>query len=281
MISELNEALRELMLREMPMRRGDIDIQFDLPKRDWSARLSKPTLNIYLYDILENIELRGSEQWTQKDNGDGTVTLERNPVRVNFYYLVTSWAKEIQDEQQLLSSAMITLLRQPTIPEDLLPKGLQGQRLPVRLETVQNKGLAKMSDFWGPVDNDPHPGIRLMVTLTVDPHQPVVTPQVATSEMRFRQTPPPTSRAGERPKEAAQSKTYFAISGKIKSQKHSPSTLKLVLAESGREISVDENGDFRILRLSEGAYHLDIVFNERVLRREKINVPADKVEITV
>ncbi len=139
MIYELNETLKEFLLSEMPVRKGDIDIEFDLPKREWSSRLSKPTLNIFMYDVLENVELRGSEQWTQTDNGDGTVTLHRNPVRINFYYLITSWAKEIQDEQQLLSTAMMALMRQPFISEEILPESLKNQPVPIRLEVLQNK----------------------------------------------------------------------------------------------------------------------------------------------
>jgi len=282
MIYELNETLKELLLREMPVRKGDIEIQFDLPKREWSSRLNKPTLNIFMYDVLENIELRGSEQWTQTDNGDGTVSLHRNPVRVNFYYLITSWAKEIQDEQQLLSTALTTLLRQAIIPEDLLPESLQNQPVPIRLEVLQNKSLAKMSDFWSTIENDPHPGIRLTVTLTIDPYKPITSPRVATSEVRFRQVPSPeTTRPEDKEKKSVSSKSYISMRGKVISQKYSPSTLKLILIETGKEIPVQEGGEFTLQRLTHGTYHLDIIFNGRVLRHEKFVVPISKLEINV
>ncbi len=278
MIYELNETLQELLLREMPVRKGDVDIQFNLPKREWSSRLSKPTLNIFLYDILENIELRGSEQWTQFDNEDGTVSLRRNPVRINFYYLITSWAKEIQDEQHLLSVTLTTLLRQSSIPEEILPDVLKNQPVPIRLDVAQNKGLAKMSDFWGTMDNDPHPGIRLTVTLTVDPYPAVIAPRVAASEMRFKQTPPPENHQGE---EVSASKSYLVIRGKVKSQKYAPTTLRIVLVEKNEEITIEENGDFKIQHISDGNYHLDIFIQDRVLRREKIVVPSTNYDIVV
>jgi len=282
MIYELNETLKELLLREMPVRKGDIDIQFDLPKREWSSRLNKPTLNIFMYDVLENIELRGSEQWTQTDNDDGTVSLHRNPVRVNFYYLITSWAKEIQDEQQLLSAALITFLRQAIIPENLLPESLHNQPVPIRLEVLQNKSLAKMSDFWSTIDNDPHPGIRLTVTLTIDPYKPMTSPRVATSEVRFRQVPSPeTTKPEDREKKSVSSKSYFSVRGTLLSQKYSASTLKLILKETGKEIPVLEDGEFALQRLTQGTYHLDIIFNGRVLRHEKFVVPIAKLEINV
>ncbi len=282
MIYELNEALRKMLLSDMPVRKGDVDIQFELPKKDWSSRLSKPTLNIYLYDILENIELRGSEQWTQIDNGDGTVTLRRNPVRINYYYLVTSWAKEIQDEQQLLSAALTTLLRQPYIPEDILPENLKNQPVPVRLEVGQSKSLQKLSDFWGMVDNDPHPGIRLTVTLTVDPYEAVTSPRVATSEVRFKQNPSPNRQKFDDPNaKLVDSKSYFSIRGKVNSQKYSPATLTLVLKETGKEVAILDDGEFTIQRLTQGTYHIDVSFNDRVLRHEKFVVPISFLEISV
>lgn len=282
MIYELNETLRELLLREMPVRKGDIDIQFDLPKKEWSSRLSKPTVNIFLYDILENIELRGSEQWTQVDNGDGTVTLLRNPLRVNFFYLITCWAKEIQDEQQLLSAVLTTLLRQPYLSEDLLPVSIKNQPVPVRLEVIQNKSLAKHSDFWSTIDNDPHPGIRLTVTLTIDPYKPITSPRVATSEVRFHQNPnPETATQGGKEQKSVSSKSYFAVRGKLVSQKYSPSTLKLILNETGKEIPIQEEGEFSLHRLTQGTYHICIIFNDRVLRQEKIIVPVANLVINV
>ncbi len=282
MIYELNEALRKLLLSEMPVRKGDVDIQFEIPKKEWSSRLSKPTLNIYMYDILENIELRGSEQWTQTDNGDGTVTLHRNPVRMNYYYLITSWAKEIQDEQQLLAAALTTLLRQAYIPEEMLPDNLKNQPVPVRLEVGQSKSLQKLSDFWGMIDNDPHPGIRLTVTLTIDPYKPVTSPRVATSEVRFKQNPDPDRQKFDDPNaKLVDSKSYFSVRGKVNSQKYSPVTLKLVLKETGKEIPVLENGEFALLKLTQGTYHLDISFNDRILRHEKFVVPNPFLEISV
>ena len=284
MIYELSETLRELLEREMPIRKGDMDILFDLPKREWSSRLSKPTLNIFLFDFLENVDLRGSEQWEKLDNYDGTVSLHRNPVRMNFLYLITSWAKEIQDEQQLLSAALVTLLQQPYFPDDLLPDALKNQPVPIRLEVVQNRILSNLSEFWSTMENDPHPGIRLTITLSVDPYKPLTYTRVATSEIRFRQVPSPEMAALEDRDDkvkAVLSKTYFSVSGTIRSKKYSPSALRLKVAETGKEVSIEEDGQFKIRRLNEGEYHLDVLMDDRVLRHEKIQVPSPHYDIDV
>ncbi|MCB0014294.1 MAG: DUF4255 domain-containing protein, partial [Anaerolineales bacterium] len=58
MFDELEEALRQLLIQEIPITDGEIEIAFDQPKREWSARLSRPTINLFLYDVRENVMLR-------------------------------------------------------------------------------------------------------------------------------------------------------------------------------------------------------------------------------
>jgi hypothetical protein len=54
-----------------------------------------------------------------------------------------------------------------------------------------------------------------------------------------------------------------------------------VLKETGKEIPVLEDGEFALQRLTQGTYHLDIIFNDRILRHEKFVVPIAKLEINV
>ena len=58
MITDLDKTLKQLLIKEMPIENNEVDIKFDLPKREWAAKLSRSTLNLYLYDIQENTELR-------------------------------------------------------------------------------------------------------------------------------------------------------------------------------------------------------------------------------
>ena len=61
MIDELDEYLKKFLTRELATLGydpGKVDIVFDQPKREWSARVSRPTLNLFLYDIRENQKLR-------------------------------------------------------------------------------------------------------------------------------------------------------------------------------------------------------------------------------
>src|SRR5713101_532417 len=98
MFADLDESLRQLLIREVPLGVNDVDIVFERPDRDTVARFTKPTVDLFLFDLLENRDLRESG-WNATLNGNGRATLRWPPVRVNLRYLVTVWAQAVDDEQ--------------------------------------------------------------------------------------------------------------------------------------------------------------------------------------
>jgi hypothetical protein len=283
-IPDIDEALHKLLILEIPIKDNEIDVLYDQPKRDWSSRISKPTINLFLFDIRENLRLRGSEQFTRIDREDGTVELRRNPVRMDFRYLLTVWIKDAEDEHLLLASALMGLLRNPFLPAHCLSDQLKIQPVPIPLEVANFPPEAgpvdKFTDLWGVLDNEMRPGIILTITLSLDPYLPLVFPQVKTREASFVLNPPhdiPAS-AG---KEKILSKKYFAHSGIVKSDKYDLSTLTLILVERQMPVGLKEGGRFALPKLAEGEYHMDILYNKKVLKRQKFTIPGSMVEIQV
>ena len=65
-LADLDEALRSLLKRELE-RHGfeGVEIAFDAPATDWSAKLTNPTVNLFLYDLRENVaSYRGVDRAT-------------------------------------------------------------------------------------------------------------------------------------------------------------------------------------------------------------------------
>jgi hypothetical protein len=282
MISDVDNVLRELLIREIPIRKGEVEIAFDLPKREWSSQLNKPTLNLFLFDIKENLELRGSERHKAEKREDGSIAIKRNSVRVDLNYLITSWTRDVQDQHRLLSGALLALLRNSTVPDNLLPERLQSQPVPIRLKVAQGEIASNITDLWSTLDNELRPGIRLTVTVSFEPFSPEVHVPVQSVEIDFTQLPSPDALAarGESiPPE--RSRSYHAIGGRVRSQKYSPALLKIVLRETAEEIALSPEGEFKISWLQEGEYHLDIFANGRVLKQQKIRVPSSHYEIEI
>ena len=178
MIADVDDVLRKLLIHEIDIKGNEVDIVFDQPKREWSSRLSKPTINLFLFDIRENLRLRGAEQYSTKTREDGKVEVRRNPTRMDLRYLMTAWVKEAEDEHLLLSSAVMGLLRNPFLPESFLPERLQNQPTPVPLEVAtfppEAGPIDKFSEIWGVLDNEMRPGIILTVTVSMDPYSPAL-----------------------------------------------------------------------------------------------------------
>lgn len=286
MIADVDEVLRKLLLREIEITGNEVDIHFDAPKRDWSSRLSKPTINLFLFDIRENLRLRGSEQFSTIALEDGTSEVRRNPVRMDLRYLMTAWVKEAEDEHLLLSSALMGLLRSPFLPVELYTERLKAQPAPVPVEVAtfppENGPIDKFTEIWGVLDNELRPGILVTITVSMDPYKPLRFAQVRTREMRFVQdTGIGLEPASDKKSTRALSKSYWVVGGTIKSEKYAPTTLTVVLVERKLPVQLDENGKFALHGLVEGEYHLDILLNQKVLKRQKIQVPAADYDIQV
>ena len=284
MIPAVDEALRKLLTREIEVKDNEIDIQFEQPRRDWSSRLSKPTIDLFLFDLRENLRLRTAELYTTISRSDGTSEVRRNPVRMDLRYLLTAWVKEAEDEHLLLSSALMGLLRNQFLPADCLPELLQNQPVPIPLEVAtfppEAGPVDKFSELWGVLDNDLRPGVMVTVTVSVDPYQPLIYKQVRTREMRFVQEAAlgqPKSKTTVK----ALSKKYWVVGGTLKSEKYDLSTLSVVLVEKQLPVELKEGGRFALSKLAEGEYHLDIFFNKKVIKRQKISIPGSDYEIQV
>jgi hypothetical protein len=295
-IADVDEVLRQLLIREVEIKDNEIDIAFDLPKREWSSRLSKPTINLFLFDIRQNLRLRAAEQYRTILRDDGMAEVRRNPVRLDLRYLMTAWVKEPEDEHMLLGSAMSGLLRNPNVPDDIVSENLKDQQVPVQLDVAhfspEEGPVDKFSELWGVLDNEMRAGIVITVTIMVDPYKPAIFPQVRTSERRFVQN---TGRPDQKNQKDNQgytatqasipthspSKTYWSVAGSVKSEHYDISTLSMVLVEKNYPIELADGGKFFIQGVGEGEYHLDILYNKKVLKRQAIKVPSPDYVILV
>jgi hypothetical protein len=277
MIDDLDEVLRQLLIREIPVKNSEVAVVFDQPTRDWSARLSRPTLDVFLHDIRENLKLRHSQQWIIEQNPDGTATQRRTPVRVDLHYMITAWANEPDDEHSLLARTLMALFRQPHLPQDLLPDSLQDQPRPIPLQVAQVDEFRNPPDVWNALDNEIRPSVVLTVTLAIDPYVPLVTPLVRTRELRFGQADEP---AVEQELVEGTEDVFWSIGGTIRTDR-SLEELRLTLVERGLDVPIQEEGQFAVSRLRAGDYTLEVAANGRALKRSKITVPSPDYELEV
>src|SRR5213592_1705262 len=130
MIQDVDESLRALVKRDA-LNGSKADVAFDAPTKEWSSRRNTPTVDLYLYDIREDLEQR--EVMWENIRGESGVVSERRPPprRFKLSYLVTAWTQRPEDEHRLLSALLSAFIRSPMIKPELLEGSLAEPNLPV------------------------------------------------------------------------------------------------------------------------------------------------------
>jgi hypothetical protein len=166
-LADLDEALRTLLKRELE-RHGfeGVDIAFDAPATDWSAKLTNPTVNLFLYDLRESV---GESEVTTRDvRINGATMSAPPPMRLEVTYSVTAWTKAVQDEHRLLSQVLAILFSHVSLPADLLDGRLASASLFRKIETEVGRPKEEKADFWTSIGGRYKASIDYAVKLEVE-----------------------------------------------------------------------------------------------------------------
>lgn len=169
MINEVDETLRALVRSEV-VGGTDVDVVFDAPTREWASRRNKPTVDLYLYDIREDLRQR-SLGVVEKRNDRGMV-IERQPLPRFFKlaYLITAWTQRPEDEHRLLSMALATFMCYDVIPEQFLTPLLVEEGLPLSVSIAYPPPEDRqVSDVWTSLGGDLKPSVDLVITMPIQP----------------------------------------------------------------------------------------------------------------
>lgn len=177
MLHELDRTLEELLKAELPPAligenaTTSVTISFATPDREFSSQLSNaPVINLFLYDVRENLELRNAE-WVLDRQPNGTATRKRPPVRVDCSYAITVWTagtqSEPQTEHRLLGEVMRALLRHPKIPSAVLQGSLKDQDILPRGLVLRPTQLQSLGEFWQAMGGRPKAALNYTATIAI------------------------------------------------------------------------------------------------------------------
>jgi hypothetical protein len=271
MISELDESIRQLLTTKADLGPAVADISFETPDREWSASLSKPTVNVYLYDIRENHELRRIE-WKIAQDGSGNSVRKKTPSRVDLAYLITVWTNDVVDEHRLLWHVLLTLFRFPQLPEDVLSGRLSEQEYPIKTVAAQPNGLfSNPADFWTALDNEIKPFINYVVTVPLDTDVAFTAPLVRTKIVDIK--PPETD-----------AERLVQVAGIVheKGKPDQPVTGARVVDREGRMTAeTDDRGHYSFRKLVEGEHTFQVLVAGRKVGEMPVTVPAESYDLAI
>src|SRR3954451_21286868 len=188
-IADLDEALRKLMRRELE-RHGfeGVEVAFDAPSKEWSGKLTNPTVDLFLYDLREAVER--AEVSPSESRGNGQAMVTPPPLRLELSYAVTAWTKAVEDEHRLLSQVLAILFSYRRLPDDVLA-GNGGMRLG-EVEGSVGRPREEKADFWTSVGGQYKASIDYAVHITIESGATYVRgPEVRMQTIRTRMSDGP------------------------------------------------------------------------------------------
>jgi len=159
----LDESLEAFLRHAVPLDPSEVAVSFETPDRTWSAGVTQPTVNLFLWDIHRSAEKARAGVENVVRNGQ---TFRRRPSPVvALYYVVTAWTTHHRDEHQLLGEVMRAVLATPSLEPPHLRAPLD--ELDVR-PTISLGTGGQRTDIWKSIDGTLKPGLEVQVNLTVD-----------------------------------------------------------------------------------------------------------------
>ncbi len=273
MFADLDETIRRLLIREVPLDPSEIDVSFATPDREWSSRLTRPTVNCFLCDVRENLKLRNTERQVRRD-GNNRVATARAPVRIDATYQLTTWARAPEDEHQLLWRVLAAVIRYPILPSELLQGSLKEQPLAIPTSVGHPDQMpANFADLWQALDNRIRPVVSYVVTLALEPEAVVTTPLVLKAPViRVSNVAP------------GEDGVALRIRGRVLDRQDRSRRVAgalVLLQETGDRTITDEEGHFTFGGVPRGTVTLIIraVGREEIIRPVQVPSPSYDVEV--
>ena len=228
-------------------------IVFDRP--DENFKPTQASIDLYLFDVRENFQLRSNEPFVDRKSGQAVV--HQPPIRAACTYLTTAWpvggTDVVLQEQKLLSQVFQVIMGVPKIPSKYLKGALANQTPSLPVLATHPDELKNPAEFWTAIGNKLRPSLTVTVTISMDVFDPTTAPMVKTSEIRF----------GERLIEdevilPATKMDFFRIGGKVTSSGNPVGGATVSLMNTGLASRTDSDGLYILGSVNSGPYVLQV-----------------------
>jgi hypothetical protein len=254
MIDDLGRTLQSILDDPgAPKLVRDANVSFQRPEESYKPSAS--TINLFLYDLRENVELRDNEPIIDRQNG--VATIRNPPIRVACSYLVTAWIESgatgetaLLRQHQLLGGVLGVFASVPSIPSRYLQGGLKTQLYPIPLAVAKGDLVRNPAEFWSALGGRLRPSITVTATIAMDQSAGMVTaPEVSSKQMVLEQI------------DGGGAQALVEIGGTVRdSQTHAPlEATELMLVELGLRTQSDLDGRFTFSGVVAGSYSVRAV----------------------
>ena len=168
-LSAVEHTLQGWLREQLPLPEDVGDVSFDSPDATWGTSVTRPTVNLFLFEIA-----RAAQQPVAvpaRRDPAGTLVRDQPAPAVSFSYLLSTWGGGVQEEHRLLGDAVRAVLRTPFLAAaaaQAAPGELAG---PVQLALAAPEQV-RARDLWGGLGGRLRASLVLVATTAVTLDRP-------------------------------------------------------------------------------------------------------------
>jgi hypothetical protein len=163
-IAETDQALAAV-LKAKVLGTAPINIAFDPPSRPWIQSLKAPTVNLFMFDVRENVHRRESAYENVRDD-EGKVIARRPPMqRWDLHYTLAVFAPNVIVEHKVLAAIIRYFAGIEVLPVEVLPPALAEPGYPILISAGAGMKRGMFLNYAG----DLKAGLELAVTVPMPP----------------------------------------------------------------------------------------------------------------
>jgi len=194
MLSEIHTALKRLLYERGRIPHNEVDISFEMPTREWVDSLIRPTINLFMFDIRENTDLRSVTRQTSQVGGRAIMRMP--PRRFDLRYMLSAPSTVAADEHLLLWRGLATILKYSPIPSEYIPDSIPADLSISTAMLSADDGVSQI-ELWNALEVTPRPALLFSVTVPLDLDVVFEAPVVLSRTTRFTRRTPEAEAAGQ------------------------------------------------------------------------------------
>ncbi|MGH9244066.1 MAG: DUF4255 domain-containing protein [Acidimicrobiales bacterium] len=168
-IHDVDETLRSLVAACVPANGGGVLVSFSPPTPEWAAAQSDPVIDLFLYDVREDLEWRSGDEIDVRDADGRVIGRQPSPRRYQLSYLASAWAKDPEEEHQMLAAILAHVPDAEGISAEHLKGSLPDAGLPVLVKVGIPVTGANTWDLWSALGTPPRTAVEIVVTAPLIP----------------------------------------------------------------------------------------------------------------
>ena len=272
MLADISQTLRDLIYSRAKLEASDVDISFEAPTKEWVNSRTKPAISFFLYDLEENTELRRTAMEVmsvRSVSGGNSIGVRRTPPRrFNLHYMVSAISTVVEDEHHLLWRVMSALLKNPTLPEDVVSDSVKRLEVDLLGRVSQPDDGPRPIDLWNSLETAPRPALLYVLTVPVDLESEFTAPLVLTRTIRYQNI------------DGQLVDAIHHIGGRVVDKLGTPQVGVEVRYRATR-LNSDPSGRFVLVGVPEGEINVEVTAQGRKPRSYKLIVPSEQYDLTL